>query len=156
MEMGCIRKLSYSIYCPVDEAFINVPVLKSLVCPRSYNWPAYLARKRFIQVSQCRIMQAFITAAWLAQLGERPVCLAGRSRVQTPAGTTLRVSDAFAMTSVNGQTFQSSRIRTKNRRPHITSLSLHLYLLGRKRTHTTVRKEQGKQATVVCFQAFLS
>ena len=31
------------------------------------------------------------TAAWLAQLGERQSALSGRSRVQTPAGPTLRV-----------------------------------------------------------------
>ena len=52
------------------------------------------------------------------------------------------------MTSANGQTFQSSRIRTRNRRSHLTALSL-ICSCGHKRTPITIRKEQGSQTPVV-------
>ena len=50
------------------------------------------------------------------------------------------------MTSANGQNFQSKK--TKNRRSRLTALSL-ICSCGRRRTHATVRKEQGTQTPVV-------
>ena len=80
--------------------------------------------------------------------------------MQAPAGPTpsvkkLTKSDAFVMTSANGQNFQSSRIRTKNRRSCLTALSLIWFLWDVKEPTPLFQKRRGRRPQNWCGQTFL-
>ena len=82
----------------------------------------------------------------VSSVGRAPVCWAGgrlfkpQPDQQSGSLNNREESTAFVMTSANGKTFLSSRIRTKYVRPSHSTVT-YLVLVGRKRTHTTVRKE---------------
>ena len=97
----------------------------------------------FVPFSQ---FYAKVLSFLVSSVGRAPVCWArGRlfkPRPDQPSGSlnNREESTAFVMTSANGQTFLSSRKRTKYVRPSHSTVT-YLVLVGRKRTHTTVRKE---------------
>ena len=83
----------------------------------------------------------------VSSVGRAPVCWAGgrgfKPRPDQHSGSfnNWEESAAVIMTSANSYTFKCSRIRTKYVGPSHSTVT-YLVLVGRKRTHTTVRKEQ--------------
>ena len=83
----------------------------------------------------------------VSSVGRAPVCWAGgrgfKPRPDQHSGSfnNWEESAAVIMTSANSYTFKCSRIRTKYVGPSHSTVT-YLVLIGRKRTHTTVRKEQ--------------
>ena len=142
------------IWAPLLLGQISWGSVDSLHCPlkaelhvlKSGHWHISLLGIKLC----CNLTSCFkITTTWLAQLGEHRSAV-----VQTLGRPTLRVFKylkrmcCLVMTSANSQTFQSSRMKTKNQVLSHSNFS-YLVLMRGKRTHTTVRKEQGTQTPVV-------
>ena len=81
--------------------------------------------------------------------------LSGRSRVRTPAGPTLRVLKSLrrkcCLCNDICKWLDFLVFSDKDEKPQVPSPSTYTYLVlvGRKRTHTTVRKEQETQTPVL-------
>ena len=108
---------------------------------RSLNRSICLAFGPFSQ------LYAKVLSFLVSSVGRAPVCWArGRGFKPRPdqhsgSFNNWEESDAVIMTSANSYTFKCSRIRTKYVGPSHSTVT-YLVLVGRKRTHTTVRKEQ--------------
>ena len=109
---------------------------------RSLNRSICLAFGPFSQ------LYAKVLSFLVSSVGRAPVCWAGgrgfKPRPDQHSGSfnNWEESAAVIMTSANSYTFKCSRIRTKYVGPSHSTVT-YLVLVGRKRTHTTVRKEQG-------------
>ena len=94
----------------------------------------------------CALHQYYTKVVVVSSGGRAPALLSGRSRVQTPAGPTLRVFKylrrkcCLCNDIYKRLYFLDFSDKDENRRSRLTVL-MYLVLVGRKGTHNTIRKE---------------
>ena len=108
-------------------------------------------QSKITENAKCKFVN--LTVAWLAQLGE---CWSAEQEVAglNPGQTNtqgLKITEKFCLCNDICKRLDFLVFLDKDEKPQVLSHSTYTYLVlvGREKTHTTVRKEQGTQTPVL-------